>query len=53
MKTEIGAFIRDLPHDVRTEAEDDILKAAIVGDHAGLINRVSGYLTARLAGEEK
>jgi DNA repair exonuclease SbcCD nuclease subunit len=41
MKTEIGDFIRDLPHEVRTEAEDDILKAAIVGDHAGLINRVS------------
>lgn len=53
MKVEIGGFIRDLPHEVRADAEDDILKAAIAGDHAGLIGQVTGYLTARIAGEEK
>jgi hypothetical protein len=52
MNTEIGDFIRDLPHDVRADAEDAILKAAIAGDHAGLIGQVTGYLTARIAGEE-
>lgn len=53
MKTEIGDFIRDLPHEVRADAEDDILKAAISGDHAELIAQVTGYLTARIAGEEQ
>jgi len=53
MKTEIGDFIRDLPHEVRADAEDEILKSAIAGDHAGLIGQVTGYLTARIAGEEK
>ena len=53
MKTEIGDFIRDLPHEVRADAEDEILKAAIAGDHVGLIGRVTDYLTARIAGEER
>lgn len=52
MKTEIGDFIRDLPHEVRADAEDEILKAAVSGDHAELIGQVTGYLTARIAGEE-
>ena len=53
MKVAIGGFIRDLPHEVRAEAEDNILKAAIAGDHAGLIGQMTSYLTARIAGEEK
>ena len=52
MKREIGDFIRNLPHEVRADADDEILRAAIADDHAGLIDRVTEYLTARIAGEE-
>lgn len=53
MKTEIGGFIRDLPYEVRADADDEILRAAIEGDHAELIEQVTGYLRARIAAEEE
>jgi len=53
IKADIGEFVRELPHEVRADAEDAILKAAINGDHAGLIGQVTGYLTARIAEEDK
>lgn len=53
MKTEIGEFVRDLPHELRADCDDAALKTAIAGDYAGLIGQVSGYLTARIAGEDK
>ena len=41
-----------MPHDVRADAEDAVLKAAIDGDIASLIEHAGGYLTARLAAEK-
>jgi exonuclease SbcD len=49
---DLGDLIRKLPHDVRADAEDAVLKAAIDGDTAGLIAHAGGYLTARLAAEK-
>jgi DNA repair protein SbcD/Mre11 len=50
---DIGEFIRKLPHEVRTDCEDAVLKAAINGDYTGLIKEASGYLTARITEEGK
>lgn len=49
--TSIGEVVRRLPHELRESTEDDVLRAAIDGDYAGLIERVAGYLTARIAAE--
>jgi hypothetical protein len=51
LNADIGELIRKLPHEVRAEAEDTVLKAAINGDYAGLIGEASGYLTARITAD--
>ena len=52
LKAQLASDLRDLigklPHDVRVDAEDAALKAAIDGDTASLIALAGGYLTARL-----
>ena len=48
LDSDIGEMIRRLPHEVRSGAEDAILKAAIDGDHAALIDGVMPLLSARL-----
>ena len=53
MKADIGEFVRRLPHEVRTDSEDHILKAAINGEHTALISQVTDYLTARIAGGDE
>lgn len=50
--TDLGDLIRKLPHDIRTEAEDAVLKAAIDGNTASLIAHGGAYLSARLSGEK-
>ena len=52
LASDLGDLIRKLPHDVRADAEDAVLKAAIDGDIASLIAHAGGYLTARLAAEK-
>ena len=52
LETEIGKMVRRLPHEVRTDVEDTVLKAAIDGDYAALIDKVAPYLSARLLVEE-
>ena len=47
-EADIGEMARRLPHEVRTDVEDAVLKAAIDGDHAALIAEVTPYLSARL-----
>lgn len=49
--TEIAEFIRKLPHEVRRDSEDSVLKSAIDGDYASLVGHVSSYLTARITKE--
>jgi DNA repair exonuclease SbcCD nuclease subunit len=50
--SDLGHIVRKLPHDVRADAEDVVLKAAIEGDIASLITYAGRYLTARLAVEK-
>jgi DNA repair exonuclease SbcCD nuclease subunit len=52
LASDLGDLVRKLPHDVRSDAEDAVLKAAIDGDYASLIAYVGGYLTARLEARE-
>ncbi len=51
--TEIGDFLRKLPHELRAEPDDALLKAALAGDHLAVADIASRYLMARLTmGEE-
>jgi hypothetical protein len=52
LATELGDLVRKLPHDVRTDADDAVLKAAIDGNIANLIAQSGAYLGARLATEK-
>lgn len=52
LEGDIGEMVRRLPHEVRADVEDEVLKAAIDGDHAALIADVTPYLSARLTAEE-
>jgi DNA repair protein SbcD/Mre11 len=49
LTSDFGDLIRKIPHDVRADVEDPMLKAAINGDTASLIAYAGGYLTARLS----
>jgi exonuclease SbcD len=51
LASELGDLVRKLPHDVRVDVEDAVLKAAIDGDYANVIAQVGDYLAARLATE--
>lgn len=48
---DIGKLVRQLPHEVRADVDDSVLKAAVDGDYAALIGEVSPYLSARLTAE--
>lgn len=52
LATDLSDLIRKLPHDIRASSEDAVLKAAIDGNIAGLINHAGAYLNARLAAEK-
>jgi hypothetical protein len=45
---DIGELVRRLPHEVRTDVDDNLLKSAIAGDYDALIKDVGPYLSARL-----
>ena len=51
LDADIGELVRRLPHEVRADAEDILLKAVIDGDYTGLINAASSYLMARITAE--
>ncbi len=51
LEADIGELVRKLPHEVRADAEDAVLRAVIDGDYASLIDQVTGYLTARITAE--
>jgi exonuclease SbcD len=49
--SDLGDLIRKLPHEIRADAEDPVLKAAIDGDTASLVAQGGFYLSARLGAE--
>ena len=52
LATDLGDLVRKLPHDIRTDVDDAVLKAAIDGNIASLIVHGGAYLNARLAAEK-
>ncbi|MFT7220095.1 MAG: exonuclease SbcD [Candidatus Azotimanducaceae bacterium] len=50
---DIGEMIRKLPHEIRDDIDDDLLKAALDGDYAQLMVDVMPFLTARLTAQEE
>ena len=48
LQRDIGELIRRLPHELRDTPEDEVFAAAAAGDFAGLVERVTPYLNARL-----
>ena len=49
---DIGELVRRLPHEVRADVEDQVLRAAVEGDYVALINNVAPYLSARLIAQK-
>jgi hypothetical protein len=52
IEDDIGKLVRELPHEVRGNNDDSVLKAAVEGDFTALIGKISPYLTARLTAQE-
>ena len=52
LASDLSDLVRKLPHDIRTDADDAVLKAAIDGNIASLIAHGGAYLSARLAAEK-
>ena len=48
LEADIGELVRKLPHELRADAEDAVLKVAVDGDYTGMIDQVSGFLSARI-----
>ncbi|MBM3346864.1 MAG: DNA repair exonuclease [Betaproteobacteria bacterium] len=51
IEDDIGRLVRQLPHEVRGDIDDSVLKTAVDGDYAALIGEVSQYLSARLTAQ--
>jgi exonuclease SbcD len=51
LEAEVSELVRKLPHDIRVDLEERILKAAATGNFPELVSEASRYLTARLAAE--
>lgn len=52
LRESIGTFVSKLPHEVRDEADDPLLRFAAEGDYRQLIELAGPYLMARLAERE-
>lgn len=52
IENDISALVRRLPHEIRTDIEDHILKSAVKGEYGTLIGEVAPYLSARLIARE-
>ena len=48
LEADIGELVRKLPHELRADPEDAVLKVAVDGDYTKLIDQVSGFLVARI-----
>ena len=52
LQEDLGELVRKLPHEVREQMDDVVLRCAIDGDYARLVRRIGGHLTARLTEAE-
>jgi DNA repair protein SbcD/Mre11 len=51
LSSDLNDLVRKLPHDVRTDSDDSVLKEALDGNIASLIAHGGAYLNGRLAAE--
>lgn len=49
---DVSALVRCLPHELRADIEDHVLKSAVEGNYEDLISEVAPYLSARLLTRE-
>jgi len=49
---DVGELVRRLPHEIRSQATDTVLRGAIDGKYADLVTELSGFISARLTREE-
>lgn len=52
IEDDIDKLVRQLPHEVRVDIDDSVLKVAVDRDYAALIGEVTPYLSARLTAQE-
>ena len=52
IEDDISPLVRRLPHEIRADIEDHILKSAVEGEYGALISEVAPYLSARLIARE-
>lgn len=52
IEDDIGALVRRLPHEIRADIEDHVLKSAVTGEYGALIGDIAPYLSARLIARE-
>lgn len=52
LAADLGDLVRKLPHDIRADADDAALRAAVEGNIVNLITHGGAYLSARLAAEK-
>ena len=52
IRREIGELVSSLPHELKVDMEDELLKSAVGEDYASIIKGVTPYLSARIAGLE-
>ena len=52
IEKDVRKLAERLPHEIRTDADDALLRAAIDGDTAALIDGAGNYLLSRLAADE-
>ncbi len=52
LEADLGDLVRKLPFDIRSSADGGLLKAAIAGDYAQIMNEASRYLSALLGAKD-
>lgn len=52
LSSELGEFVRKLPHEVRTDPDDGFLISVVNEDMPDVITQAANYLTARLSAEK-
>jgi DNA repair protein SbcD/Mre11 len=53
LESDIGELVRKLPHEVREDIDDDLLKAALDGEYPQLMTDIMPFLTASLTTQEE
>ena len=53
LQGDIGELMRKLPHELREDIDDDLLKAALGGEYGQLMINIMPFLSAHLTSQEE